>query len=171
MKTSAKCLLFVLAALMVQGANLARAGGTVVAWGYNYFGQTNVHPELTNVVEIAAGDDFSAALQDSGPVKVWGNLPATAGLSNALAIAGGGLFCLALHVDGTVLSCGIYYNGSTSVPMVAPSGLSNVVSIAAGHDHGLAVRADGTVLAWGGNDYGLRTLRLRGPNARLRETC
>ncbi len=153
-ESRAKIVWLVLSVLMLHTANTAWAGNTVTAWGYNYFGQTNVPAGLTNVVAIAAGDDSCLALLDNGLVTMWGNFPSTGTLSNAVAVAGGGLFGLALRADGTVAASGIYYNGSGFPPMMVPTGLSNVVSIAAGHDHGLALCAGGAVVAWGNNVYG-----------------
>ena len=78
-----------------------RADGTVVVWGDNGFGQTNVPPGLSNVVAIAAGFYHCLALRNDGSVVAWGwnnngqtNVPA--GLSNVVAIAAGGYQSLAL---------------------------------------------------------------------------
>ncbi len=49
-----------------------RAAPNVVAWGSNQFGQTNVPPELTNAVAIAAGPANSLALRRDGTVLAWG---------------------------------------------------------------------------------------------------
>jgi alpha-tubulin suppressor-like RCC1 family protein len=61
--------------------------GTVWAWGYNNFGQIGKPinssnapvqlfarqvPGLTDIVQIAAGDDFSLALKSDGTVWAWG---------------------------------------------------------------------------------------------------
>ena len=71
-----------------------KSDGTVVAWGYNYYGQTNVPSGLTNVVAIAGGYYHSLALKSDGTVVAWGyndygqtNVPS--GLTNVVAIAGG----------------------------------------------------------------------------------
>ncbi len=67
------------------------------------------------------------------------------GLSNAVAVAGGIGFSLALRGDGSVLAWGDNSNGQTTVP----PGLTNVVAIAAGPYHCLALKADGTLATWG----------------------
>jgi alpha-tubulin suppressor-like RCC1 family protein len=67
------------------------------------------------------------------------------GLSNAVAVAGGIGFSLALRGDGSVLAWGDNSNGQTTVP----PGLTNAVAIAAGPYHGLALKADGTLASWG----------------------
>jgi hypothetical protein len=78
-----------------------RADGTIVAWGYNPYGQTNVPVGLTNVVAIAAGGSHSVALRGDGRVITWGlntagqtNVPAT--VTNAIAISAGESHTLAL---------------------------------------------------------------------------
>ena len=48
------------------------ADGTVVAWGANSQGQTNVPNGLTNVVAVAAGSYHSLALKADGTVVAWG---------------------------------------------------------------------------------------------------
>jgi alpha-tubulin suppressor-like RCC1 family protein len=80
--------------------------GTVVAWGLNTYGQTNVPEGLSNVIAISAGGDYSLALRNNGVVVGWGSyhpedLPA--GLTNIVAIAGGWNHSLALRKDGTVI--------------------------------------------------------------------
>lgn len=49
-----------------------RSNGTVVAWGANTKGQSNVPASLTPVVKVAAGVGFSMALQANGKIAVWG---------------------------------------------------------------------------------------------------
>ena len=49
-----------------------RADGTVVVWGNNTYGQTNVPPGLSNVVAIAAGFYHCLALRNDGTVVAWG---------------------------------------------------------------------------------------------------
>ena len=66
----------------------------VTAWGGNLGGETNVPPDLTNVVAISAGYDFSLALNADGTVAAWGTnssgqTSVPTGLSNVVAIAAG----------------------------------------------------------------------------------
>jgi alpha-tubulin suppressor-like RCC1 family protein len=129
--------------------------GSVVAWGYNSSGQTNVPAGLSNVVAIAAGGYFSMALGSDGTVRAWGDsgsgettLPA--GLSDVVAIAGGGYFGLALQSNGKVAAWGDDGFGESTVP----AGLSNVAAISGGLYHALALQSNGTVVAWGNNSDG-----------------
>lgn len=122
---------------------------SVLAWGSNDFGQTNVSGTLTNVVQISAGAQHTLALLRGGEVIAWGsgeqtNVPA--GLGDVVAVAAGQNHSLALKTDGTVVAWGT--NGQTQVP----PGLSNVAAIAAGGGHSLVLNADGTVTAWGLNN-------------------
>jgi hypothetical protein len=126
--------------------------GTVVAWGWNDYGQTNVPAGLSNVTAIAASatSAHTLALKNDGTVTAWGadwsgqaNVPA--GLSNVVAIAAGSEHSLALKTDGTVVAWGT--NATYSVdPGQAnvPAGLSNVIAIAAAEVHSVALVSDGS---------------------------
>jgi alpha-tubulin suppressor-like RCC1 family protein len=149
-----------------------KTNGTVVAWGWNGYGECNVPGDLSTAVAVAAGSyAHSLALQADGRVRAWGyndfkqrDVPSW--LSNVVAIAAGDNFNLALRADGTVVGWGLNNQGqATGVPTTTPwptaSGvvtlagqlLTNVVAIAAG-GHSLALLADGTVRAWGNNSAG-----------------
>jgi alpha-tubulin suppressor-like RCC1 family protein len=67
------------------------------------------------------------------------------GLSNAMAVAGGQDFSLALRSDGTVIGWGDNTYGQTN----PPPGLTNVIAIAAGQYQGVALLANGAVTNWG----------------------
>jgi hypothetical protein len=138
------------------------SAGSVVAWGDNTFGQTNVPVDLTNAISIAGGQTFSLALRPEGTVAAWGdnasgqtNVPVD--LSNVVAIAAGGYHALALKADGTVAAWGAGMTSSGTSPefgqSIVPFGLTNVVAIAAGLYHSVALRADGTIVAWGDNSH------------------
>ena len=99
----------------VSSASALAAGGkhllailpaeSLVAWGDNTWGQTNVPAGVSNVIAVAAGEDTSLAITRQGNVLVWGDnrygqaqvpalpLPATqiaAGESHALALLAAG---------------------------------------------------------------------------------
>ena len=128
-----------------------KAGGTVVAWGDNYYGQTTVPVDLSDVSAIAAGFSHTVALKTDGTVVSW-SIGVPGGLSGVRAIAAGETHTVALKTDGTVVAWGGNNYGQTSVP----GGLSGVLAIAAGAAHTVALKTDGTVVAWGGvyKDYG-----------------
>ena len=141
---------------IVRGAvQMCGLGRTVVAWGDNFYGQTNLPGGLSNVVAVAGGGSHSLALRSDGKVVAWGynqygqtNVPPM--LDNVVAVAGGTSHSLALRNDGTVVAWGQNTSGQTNVP----AGLGGVVAVAAGGSHSLALQSDGTVVAWGNNYYG-----------------
>jgi hypothetical protein len=108
-----------------------RKDGTVVAWGNNSSGATNVPVGLSSVRAIAAGLDFSVALKSNTTVVVWGASAVTsipAGLSNVVRIAASKTHILALKADGTVVAWG----GNADGQIFIPPGLKSVGSISAG---------------------------------------
>jgi alpha-tubulin suppressor-like RCC1 family protein len=132
-----------------------KSNGTVVAWGRNDFGQSNVPADLDGVVAIAAGGYHSLALKSDGSIVTWGRnnygqTSVPAGLDGVVAIAAGNDHSLALRADGTVVAWGLNGSGQSNVP----TDLDGVVAIAAGGNHSLALKSDGTVVAWGFNNYG-----------------
>jgi alpha-tubulin suppressor-like RCC1 family protein len=121
-----------------------KADGTVVVWGDNSFGQTNVPAGLSNVVSIAVGNFHCAALKRDGTVVAWGegdhgetNVPA--GLNNVVAIAAGGYGTFAVRGDGTVAQwgSGFYF----------PLPLTNIVQVSASLGNSVALTADGKVIS------------------------
>ncbi len=93
---------------------------------------------------------LAAPRASGGTVRAWGdnrdgqcNVPP--GLTNVVAVAGGGSLSLALKREGTVVAWGWYHLGATNVP----AGLSNVIAIAANYGYGLALKSDSTVVGWG----------------------
>lgn len=110
--------------------------GTVLAWGWNEFGQLGDgsaggwrgSPELvlglSNVVAIDAGSTHSLALLDDGSVMAWGR--------NEFGMLGNGS-----RIDSPV--------------PVRVHGVDSAISIAAGTIHSLALLHDGSVMAWGEN--------------------
>ena len=139
-----------------------RSNGSVVAWGFNFYQETNVPSTLTNGTAVAAGLYYSLALRSNGTVAAWGSgsygqttVPAAA--TNLTAIAAGWYHCLALRSNGTVVAWGAG-TSQASLPnsgqSMVPANLTNVTAIAAGGYHSLALRTNGTVVAWGWNGAG-----------------
>lgn len=115
------------------------AGGTVLAWGENEYGQLGDGATTTSGVPVAVS-----------------------GLSGVTAVAAGGGHSLALLANGTVMAWGddsydqlanntVEEASNLPVPVL---GLSGVASIAAGANHNLARLTGGTVMAWGANARG-----------------
>jgi len=118
---------------------------TLVAWGDNSLGQTNV-PSGTYTA-IAAGDRHSLALKTDGTLAAWGDncCDQTTSVPGGTytAIAAGGRHSLALKTDGTLVAWGNNGYGQTTVPG------GTYTAIAAGYWHNLALKTDGTLVAWG----------------------
>jgi alpha-tubulin suppressor-like RCC1 family protein len=121
-----------------EGLDLAlRGDGTVVAWGWFSSGGTNVPPDLTNAIMVAAGAGYGLALRAEGTVAAWGNNSSgqtnvPAGLTNVVAVAARGYQSFALRGDGTLVVWG-------GLPTTVPAGLANVIAISAGWSHALAL--------------------------------
>jgi hypothetical protein len=160
-----------------------------MAWGDNESGQLGIGSNaedslgpvavsgLAGVKAIAAGNNFSLALLQSGTVVAWGenedgelgdgslasrNQPVSVkSLSGVKAISAGADFSLALLEGGTVEAWGDNtreqladkHAVETELPYsktaVEVEGLSGIASISAGMNHSLARTAAGTVMAWG----------------------
>ena len=140
---------------LVSSASAQSGGGSVVAWGRNNFGQTNLPAGLTNVTALGKGSGWhSVVLKSDGTVVAWGlsdygqtNVPP--GLSNVKAVSGGGLNTMALKTDGTIVTWGDNHYGQTTIP----AGLGIVTAIGA-HSTSVVLKSTGTVVAWGWNGYG-----------------
>jgi len=137
------------------------ASESVVVWGNNSYGQTNVPTGLSNIVALAGGDYHLLALSAEGAVTAWGangsgQTNVSVGLTNIGSIAAGSTHSLALRTDGKVFLWGRMLTGVTNVPAEA----TNVVALALGPGawHALALRADGRLLDWGLPTYGLEKI-------------
>jgi hypothetical protein len=109
--------------------NLAlKADRTVVAWGCNDYGQTDVPADLTNVVAVSGGNSCSMALKANGTIVAWGwnaygqtnvsthltnVIVAAAGITHSLAMVGGP--SVSPRLTGITSSNGSYH---ISVPTV-----------------------------------------------------
>ncbi len=124
--------------------------GKVIAWGFNNYGAAIVPVDLTNAIQVSAGEEFSLALVEGGVVR---SLPSYAKisentLSRARAVAAGNQFAIAIRPDKR-----LNVSGYADVDYFADRFFitpSNVVSIAAGGYYSLAVLANGRVLHSGG---------------------
>jgi alpha-tubulin suppressor-like RCC1 family protein len=117
-----------------------RADGSAIAWGHADYGElgNGAYMDqrnspvpvlgLTDVLQIAAGDRHSLALQRDGTLWGWGY--------NGYGNLG----------DGT--------DAPRPVPVLATEVEGCVQAVACGAHHSLALMADGTVLAWGSNEFG-----------------
>lgn len=113
--------------------------GTVSAWGDNTYGQlgnattvNSIEPVkvqgLINIVEVAAEDNTSFALDKEGNVYAWGR--------DTWGLCGDGT-----SVDVRNIPVNVLY-------------LSDIVKISANAQHALALKSNGDVYAWGTNAAG-----------------
>jgi alpha-tubulin suppressor-like RCC1 family protein len=127
-----------------------KSDGTISAWGWSTYGQTNLPQAATNVLSVDAGEQHGLMLKGDGTVEAWagdsfyGETNVPAGLSNVVCVRGGSTESLALRADGTAVGWG--YGTATNVP----ADFTNAVAVDAGGYFGLGLKADGTVVTWGG---------------------
>jgi alpha-tubulin suppressor-like RCC1 family protein len=130
-----------LLALLAIGRSTAF--GAVVAWGANDVGQTDVPPNVTNVVAMAARSDHSLALRADGSMVSWGSN--YSGEGRVPFIPGGATFIAAVPGDeaavtenGTV----IYWGSWLGYVSIEPT---NVIALAVGGFRYVALKSDGGV--------------------------
>ena len=135
-----------------RGASSPATAGSLVAWGNNGSGQTDV-PAGSDFTAIAAGDGHSVALRRDGSLVAWGynvdgqtDVPAG---SDFTAIAAGCCHSVALRRDGSLVAWGYNRVGQTDVPAGR-----DFTAVAAGLLHNVALRRNGSLIAWGENGEG-----------------
>ena len=134
-----------------HGLGITRSG-SVIGWGNESFGQTNI-PDITNVVQVVAGNSYSAALRNDGRVFEWGSHTAAVGkliekpvnLERIVSLAGGFTHILGITSKGSVVGWGDNSEGKAT----PPEGLKNVVAIAANATCSVAAEKDGALSWWG----------------------
>jgi len=140
--------------------------GSIVAWGDNRYGQTNVPCPNTGFVAVAAGVYHSLGLKADGSIVAWecgvdqygnnedyGQCNVPAPNTDFIGIAAGGWHSLGLKADGSIVAwgCGAPYDyGQCNVP--SPN--AGFVAVAAGGAHSLGLKTDGAIVAWGDNNMG-----------------
>ena len=134
-----------------HGLGITRSG-SVVGWGASDFGQITI-PEITNAVQVVAGNSYSAALRNDGRVFEWGSHTAAVGqliekpadLERIVSLAGGFTHILGITSKGSVVGWGDNSEGKAT----PPEGLKNVVAIAANATCSVAATKDGELSWWG----------------------
>ena len=129
------------------GDQIFGLGRKIVAWGDNYFGQTNTPDATTGISAIAAGGYHGLALKENGTVVAWGRnysqeTSVPPGLTNVVKIAAGDGVSFALQNDGRVIGWG-WDSESLAI------GATNAMAISAGPGGVLCLLSNGTVMAWG----------------------
>jgi len=126
-----------------------KSDGTVVAWGDDSLGETNVPPGLTNVIAIGSGPTAlaSLAIKSDHTMVFWGftnqeEPPSDLNLTNVVAGALSSNCGLALLADGTVVAWGDDTYNETNIP----PNLTNVTAISVGSLNDLVLDPAGGVI-------------------------
>jgi hypothetical protein len=129
-----------------NNAFCALDGGSVICWGSEAYGQTDV-PALTAPIAVDVGNAHACAIAAAG-VECWGDgSVAPPPLTSPSVISTGDAHTCALH-EGGVACWGDNSRGQSTVPP-----LSNPVAVTAGGYHTCAIDDTG-VHCWGWNNQG-----------------
>ncbi|KAI7844948.1 hypothetical protein COHA_001595 [Chlorella ohadii] len=85
--------------------------GIATCWGANWLGQNIIPSNLPDIVQIAAGETHTCALQRNGTVTCWGSSDkglVPAGLSGVIQLEAGSYHTCALQLNGAVVCWGAY---------------------------------------------------------------
>ena len=129
-----------------------KSDGTVVAVGYNEYGQCDVSG-WADIVAISAGSSHTVGLKADGTVVAVGYNNSgqcdVSGWTDIVAIRAGDSHTVGLKADGTVVAVGYNKYGQCDV-----SGWTDIVAISTGIFHTVGLKSDGTVVAVGYNEDG-----------------
>jgi N6-adenosine-specific RNA methylase IME4 len=125
--------------------------GTLVSWGYDYYGMVSNTPTANGFVQVAAGYWHSVALKSDGTLVSWGydaygqvsNTPTT---NDFTQVSAGELHSVALKSDGTLVSWGTNADGRVSDTPTT----NDFTQVSAGERHSVALKSDGSLVTWGG---------------------
>jgi Regulator of chromosome condensation (RCC1) repeat/Immunoglobulin domain/Immunoglobulin I-set domain len=129
---------------------------SVISWGDNSGGQTNVPVNLANVVAVSGGDYHSLALRHDGTLIAWGyngdgQTSVPTNVLRFVSIASGASHNLAITENGSLAAWGGNDYGQINIP---PTATNNILAVAAGDAYSLALLGSGKIVAWGDNSYG-----------------
>jgi alpha-tubulin suppressor-like RCC1 family protein len=128
-----------------------KSDGTVVAVGYNSYGQCNVG-NWTHIVQVDGGGEHTVGLKSDGTVVAVGyNASGQCNVGNwtdIIQVIAGRQHTVGLKSDGTVVAVGYNEYGQCNV-----GNWTDIIQVAAGANswHTVGLRSDGTVVAVGGN--------------------
>ena len=129
-----------------------RSDGTVVATGYNVYGQCDV-TDWMDIIAVSAGDWHTVGLRSDGTVVATGSNGIgqcnVSGWTDIIAVSAGHEHTVGLRSDGTVIATGYNEDGQCDV-----TDWMDIIAVSAGGDYTVGLRSDGTVVATGWNEYG-----------------
>ena len=129
-----------------------KADGTVMATGYNAYGECDVS-DWKDVVDVSAGYNYTISLKANGTVVAAGyneyGQCDVLDWVDIVSVSAGHNHTIGLKADGTVVATGNNASRQCNV-----SNWKDIVAVSAGHNHTIGLKADGTVVATGYNKYG-----------------
>jgi hypothetical protein len=154
-----KGVLFEEVAVIGQSACGRQSNGTIVCWGFNAYGQTDVPADLVfaKIVGINIASRFCGVLQN-GSLACWGNnywkmAPPADGSYIPDSLVDGGEFSYdvcALRIDSSA-ACWAPATTHGSPPTVAAGQFKQVT---VGDNFACGLQENGTILCWGDNSAG-----------------
>ena len=133
-----------------------RSDGTVVAVGYNEYGQCDVG-RWTGIIQVAAGLLHTAGVKSNFIVVAAGRCDAGqcdfsgSDWTDIIQVAAGAYHTVGLRSNGRVVAAGDNSYGQRNV-----GGWADIVRVAAGGAHTVALKSNDTVVTVGDNAYGQR---------------
>jgi len=131
-----------------------KSDGTVVAVGYDDYGQCNVD-NWTDIVQVATSESsrHTVGLKSDGSVVAVGSNNEgqcnVGNWTNIIQVATGSGHTVGLKSDGTVVAVGRNVYGQCNV-----SSWTNIIQVAADSENTVGLKSDGTVVAVGDNSAG-----------------
>lgn len=129
-----------------------KADGTVMATGYNAYGECDVS-DWKDVVDVSAGYNYTISLKANGTVVATGyneyGQCDVLDWVDIVSVSAGHNHTIGLKADGTEVATGNNASRQCNV-----SNWKDIVAVSAGHNHTIGLKADGTVVATGYNEYG-----------------
>jgi alpha-tubulin suppressor-like RCC1 family protein len=109
--------------------------GSIVAWGYNAYGQCNIPSPNSGFIAIAAGGYHSLGLKQDGSIvaggyNIYGECNVPSPNSGFIAISAGVYHSLGLKQDGSIVAWG--HNGANQCNIPSPNSGFIATSLLAG---------------------------------------
>ncbi|MEI7844497.1 MAG: S8 family serine peptidase, partial [Chloroflexota bacterium] len=118
-----------------------KSDGSIVCWGRNDYGQTNV-PTGT-YTQVSAGNYHTCGLKSDGSIVCWGlygSGPTNVPTGTYTQVSAGGSNTCGLTSDGSLVCGGDNYYGQTTVPA------GTYTQVSAGDNHICGLKSDGSIV-------------------------
>ena len=126
-----------------------KSDGSIVCWGSNGDGQTNVPAGIYS--HVSAGGMHTCGLKSDGSLVCWGSNEfgqATVPAGSYTQVSAGGLHTCGLKSDGSIVCWGDNSQGQTTVPA------GSYTQVSAGYGHTCGLKSDGSLVCRGYNSDG-----------------